>query len=304
MRWIIPPIAFTDLFQRVFGQDFESWFAGFARWQCEQVARNEWQSTVECGEAENSTSDDAETTATTRITGIVVGPGDVPIPWVPITACNEERTWCRAGRTVSGPDGTFDLLLHPSHRVLTPYLLVLELGEDCPRLYEAGEIPGKSATGTRYEVGPDGLADVRIEVPIDACGARITGTVRTSTGAPMYLTGVYASSRWGGNTSTVRTLDGRFWITVPHTTRGVPSQDVAWYIEFGLSQFLSSQFGIAFHQNGYIPAKPCNFAYAPATAEGYIYTGDGWTLSDGYFQVPAEGIDGLEIFVDTEVCAR
>ena len=303
MRWIIPPIAFTDLFQRVFGQDFESWRASFARWQCEQVARNEWRSTVECGEAENPAPDDTETTtATPRITGIVVGPGDVPIPWVPITACNEERTWCRAGRTVSGPDGTFDLLLHPSHRVLTPYLLVLELGEDCPRPYEAGEIPGQSTTGTRYEVGPDGLADVRISVPINACGIRVTGTVRLGTGTPMYLTGIQARSRWGDKANAVRMLDGRFWITVPHTSKGIPSQNMAWLFEFTLSQ-IDLRISVEGISVEWHPLY-CDFAYAPATVEGYIYTGDGFALSDGEFYVPAEGIDGLEIVVDTEVCTR
>ena len=299
MRWITPPIAFADLFQRVFGQDFEYWRTGFTLWQCEQVARNEWRSTAECGETENSAPVDAETTATTRITGIVVGPGDVPIPSVPISACNTETGWyCNiVGQTISDSDGTFDLPLRHSHPGSTPYLLVLELGEDCPRPYVAGEILGQSTTGTRYEVGPDGLADVRISVPINACGIRVTGTVRLGTDTPMYLTRIQARLRWGDKANAVRTLDGRFWITVPHISKGIRSQNMAWLFEFTLSQI---DLGISVEWHPLY----CDFAYAPATVEGYIYTGDGFALSDGEFYVPAEGIDGLEIVVDTEVCTH
>ena len=293
MRWIRPFTVFIDSFQRAFGLEFESWLASFTRWQCEQVARNEGQSATKCDKTESSAPNDAETAmATVQVTGIVVGPGNVPIPSVPIYACNEERTLCGASRTISAPDGTFDLSLPPT---VKPYLLVLELGLDCPYPYVAGAIPGQGTAGihygpagTHYEVGPDGLADIRIAVPINACGTRITGTVRMDTGSsPKELMLVEAHSRY--NAGFVWTRDGRFWITVSYTATDMP-----WAFEFS---FLHRQSVATLGFSGH-----CSIVYAPTTPESYIYAGDGWTISDHEFHVPAEGIDGLEIIVNPKVC--
>lgn len=201
-RWLKTP-SVEQAFAIASGIELDDFYLQFAQWQCERIEENAGSPPEWC--RRDDPQGDAAPAPQPAFQGVVSGPDDAPVSFVQITACPESSASCQpSAETWTGIDGNFTLPLPPGR-----YKLQLQLGDDCPDNYEVPDGDGKPAT---YDIGPDGSQDIRIEVPLDACGARIEGRVRINSDDVWRPSWISASS---GARAVLDQRSGRFWVTVP-----------------------------------------------------------------------------------------
>ncbi len=291
VRWL-QSIDLASRFRLVFGVEFDSFLDQFAQWQCEQATRNFGLSDDRCKDLEDVAQPPLRdaTSNNPAIKGIVTGPGGILLESVFMRVCRADF-WCGLGEGQTDSNGAFEISLCSLEGLCEPSMLALNLGEDCQEYRVHLD-----------ELESDDLSDLQIEIPLNACGPRITGTARVEERPDLTLSRVWAVSSAGQNVvfrwitradagEAVFTHDGRFWLTVSHTWP-TPDTDVLILLSFS-------------DKTGH-PA--CDVFYDPSTPQGYVVGSRlqyNW-VEDPYrdiaIEVPPEGISDMEIVVDPADC--